>query len=144
MSEHCDHRFSGYDIGLRCRLPVGHSGSHNAHPSPCKKPPPGWECSRVAGHDGPCAASALNHVSLAEFIADLSDKVDRLRLVCATREQAWRTDIENIPLTVPVVIICEGPVTTEAIITAYLFKPTARFSDHRGVWRITHWQKAPT
>lgn len=25
--------------------------------SECKVPPPGWSCSRGAGHDGPCAAS---------------------------------------------------------------------------------------
>lgn len=25
----------------------------------CTKPPPGWVCSRDAGHDGPCAASPI-------------------------------------------------------------------------------------
>lgn len=23
---------------------------------PCRRPPPGWKCSRGADHDGPCAA----------------------------------------------------------------------------------------
>jgi hypothetical protein len=27
-------------------------------PNVCKVPPPGWSCSRVAGHEGPCAARA--------------------------------------------------------------------------------------
>lgn len=25
-------------------------------PTPCKLPPPGWFCTRAAGHAGPCAA----------------------------------------------------------------------------------------
>jgi len=25
-------------------------------PAVCTVPPPGWRCTRVAGHDGPCAA----------------------------------------------------------------------------------------
>ena len=25
----------------------------------CKVPPPGWRCSRPAGHDGPCAAYSV-------------------------------------------------------------------------------------
>lgn len=25
----------------------------------CDKPPPGWQCSREAGHDGPCAAEQV-------------------------------------------------------------------------------------
>lgn len=24
--------------------------------TPCTKPPPGWRCTREAGHEGPCAA----------------------------------------------------------------------------------------
>lgn len=28
-------------------------------PSNCQVPPPGWYCSRVPGHDGPCAARPL-------------------------------------------------------------------------------------
>lgn len=26
----------------------------------CKLPPPGWWCSRVPGHDGPCAAYRIS------------------------------------------------------------------------------------
>jgi hypothetical protein len=34
------------------------AGSVNEHLSgaPCPLPPPGWHCTRAAGHDGPCAA----------------------------------------------------------------------------------------
>lgn len=28
--------------------------------TPCLKPPAGWTCSRVAGHDGPCAAARID------------------------------------------------------------------------------------
>ncbi|HEV7301632.1 MAG TPA: hypothetical protein VGN72_19870 [Tepidisphaeraceae bacterium] len=29
-------------------------------PDTCRVPPPGWSCSRPAGHEGPCAASPIN------------------------------------------------------------------------------------
>jgi hypothetical protein len=30
-------------------------------PEICTRPPEGWECSRAKDHEGPCAASAINH-----------------------------------------------------------------------------------
>jgi hypothetical protein len=38
------------------------SGRYTLHAPPhtvCRKPPPGWLCSREGDHDGPCAASPL-------------------------------------------------------------------------------------
>ena len=29
--------------------------------SECKVPPPGWKCTRPAGHEGPCAAWPVSH-----------------------------------------------------------------------------------
>jgi hypothetical protein len=31
--------------------------AHDVKPGICIRPPPGWSCSRGAGHEGPCAAS---------------------------------------------------------------------------------------
>jgi hypothetical protein len=28
---------------------------------PCTRPPPGWVCSRMRGHEGPCAARLQEH-----------------------------------------------------------------------------------
>lgn len=32
---------------------------HLCTDEPCSVPPDGWKCSRVSGHDGPCAATAV-------------------------------------------------------------------------------------
>lgn len=34
----------------------------------CKQPPVGWKCSRPAGHDGPCAATRKNSISLKHSV----------------------------------------------------------------------------
>jgi hypothetical protein len=36
-------------------LPTFGGASNYTHPQ-CQLPPPGWWCTRRAGHDGPCAA----------------------------------------------------------------------------------------
>lgn len=33
-----------------------------SQPNPCRVPPPGWYCTRWAGHDGPCAAYLIVNV----------------------------------------------------------------------------------
>lgn len=41
----------------------------------CRLPPPGWTCSRTAGHDGPCAASPaidLSHSTLSDTVTEWS------------------------------------------------------------------------
>lgn len=36
--------------------PHGEGRRERARTGTCQKPPPGWACTRGAGHDGPCAA----------------------------------------------------------------------------------------
>lgn len=43
-------------FALRSLFPVGTIAGAEAQPITCEVPPPGWWCSRDAGHDGPCAA----------------------------------------------------------------------------------------
>ena len=55
--------------------------------NPCTLPPPGWRCTRGAGHDGPCAAieveTVINSPAVAagvqEGITKLVDELDRER-----------------------------------------------------------------
>lgn len=30
---------------------------------PCDRPPPGWRCSRMRGHPGPCAAEPISYTT---------------------------------------------------------------------------------
>lgn len=61
----------------------------------CTVPPPGWQCTRAAGHDGPCAAQPSGWKVLSD-----DDKIDSARLVdvvqkngCTLyRQDYWATD----------------------------------------------------
>ena len=44
------------------------------HASECQEPPRGWRCTRMAGHDGPCAAVACH-----EEVAIVERGMQRLR-----------------------------------------------------------------
>ena len=35
-------------------------GVPHLNPTQCKIPPEGWKCSRLAGHEGPCAATHID------------------------------------------------------------------------------------
>lgn len=47
--------------------------------TPCALPPPGWHCTRGAGHDGPCAALPVQSDDYQLALAVLDVVRDRLK-----------------------------------------------------------------
>jgi hypothetical protein len=61
----------------------------------CKRPPPGWSCSRAAGHAGPCAAhpdsqeDAQLEANLRSIRAALNGEQARVKFIHETARQLF-------------------------------------------------------
>ena len=46
--------------GIHTNGPLDYEAARRRVMGECTLPPPGWRCTRAAGHDGPCAAVATH------------------------------------------------------------------------------------
>lgn len=72
---------------------------------PCKVPPSGWICTRVAGHDGPCAAVPLRKTDdaitqarmMGDVIGGLTRSLQALTHSIIDTATACQRFIESMP-----------------------------------------------
>ena len=69
----------------------------------CKRPPPGWSCSRPIGHDGPCAATRdedENTSSLVKLVNQLRKQMQEMLFNHANECEVLTNQIEELKATI--------------------------------------------